>query len=458
MYKKINTIKNALQLKISNVYKRLKKYLHNTFWIMGDKIINLGVAFVITIVIARYLGPENFGIYSYAISVASLFAAAGHMGLSGLVVRETIKKPAERGVILGTTLGIKFIGVAVGFVSLVIYAVVFEGPTSMQFAILVVAGMALLFSPFDVIDFWFQALLQARYVTIARLSGLLVSSTLKLLFVFLGFSVVYLVGANIANGITVAIILVIIYKLKANIKISDWSFSWNKAKELLKQGSIIYLGSIFAVIYLKVDQVMLRWFEGAEAVGIYAVAAQLSEAWYFIPVAIVASAFPRLIKLKEESTDLFNIRLQQLFDLLFIIALVVAIVMTLLSERIITFFYGDFYIESAAVLVIHTWAALFIFLRAALSKWILIENVLVFSLITQGSGALINIALNYVLIPSYGVQGAAYATLISYSFASFFSLLLFSKTRPVFLMMFKSFFCIFRYLIRVKFFNSSQSK
>ncbi|MBE0508635.1 MAG: flippase [Marinospirillum sp.] len=436
-----------MSLKLLSIYTKVKKYLHNTLWIMGDKITNLGVGFLVTVVVARYLGPEDFGIFSYAISVAALFAAAGHMGLSGLVVREIVKKPDERGVTLGTTLGLKFIGMALGYTLLLVYAIAYEGVTSIEFTVLAIAGAVLLVRPFDIIDFWFQAFVQARYVTYARLTGLAVSSVLKLLFVFLGFSVVYFVAANLIQAIAIAIAFLFVYKIKSSLKVAEWSFSWSKAKELFSQGWVIYLGSIFAVIYLKVDQVMLRWFEGSEAVGIYAVAAQLSEAWYFVPVAIVASFFPKLIKLKEENPEQFNKRLQQLFDLLFILALGVAVVMTFLSEWVITLFFGAYYIDSASVLVIHIWAAIFIFMRAAFSKWILIENALVFSLITQGAGALINVALNYFFIPSFGVQGAAYATLISYAFASFFSLLIYSKTRPVFIMMLKSIFILFRYSI-----------
>lgn len=434
-----------ISLKLLSIYTKVKKYLHNTLWIMGDKITNLGVGFLVTVVVARYLGPEDFGIFSYAISVAALFSAAGHMGLSGLVVREIVKKPDERGVTLGTTLGLKFIGMALGYTLLLVYAMAYEGASSIEFTVLAIAGAVLLFRPFDIIDFWFQAFVQARYVTYARVTGLAVSSALKLLFVFLGFSVVYFVAANLIQAIAIAIAFLFVYKIKSSLKVTEWSFSWAKAKELFSQGWVIYLGSIFAVIYIKVDQVMLRWFEGSEAVGIYAVAAQLSEAWYFVPGAIVASFFPKLIKLKEENPEQFNKRLQQLFDLLFILALGVAVVMTLISEWVIALFFGAYYIDSASVLVIHVWAAIFIFMRAAFSKWILIENALVFSLITQGAGALVNVALNYLLIPNFGVQGAAYATLISYAFASFFSLLIYSKTRPIFIMMLKSIFSPFRY-------------
>ena len=434
-------------MNLASAYKKVKIYLNNTLWIMGDKVTNLAVNFLLTVVIARYLGPEDFGLFSYAISVSALFAAAGHMGLSGLVVRELVKKPEERGATLGTTLVLKSIGMSGGYIILLLYALLYEGYSSDEFILLALAGFALLLRPFDIFDFWFQAFLQARYVTIARLAGLTASSALKFLFVFAGGGVIYFVGANVVQAAVVALVFLILYLVKSNLQLSGWSFNCAKAKELFSQGWMVYLGSIFAVIYLKVDQIMLRWFEGSDAVGIYAVAAQISEAWYFIPVAIVTSFFPKLIKLKEESDRKFNFRLQQLFDVLFFLALVVALIITFLSDWLVFLFFGEHYAESSGVLTIHIWAALFIFMRAAFSKWILIENLLVFSLITQGLGAFLNVALNYFLIPRFGVQGAAFATLISYAFASYFSLAVYEKTRPLFIMMTKSIFSILRYSV-----------
>ena len=433
-------------MKLRNLYQKVKHYLHNILWIMGDKVATLVVGFFVTVLVARYLGPEDFGLYSYAISVAAIFSAAGHMGLSGLVVREIVKKPDDRGETLGTTLGLKFIGMGVGYVVLLAYAALYEGLSSPEFIMLAIAGAALLFSPFQVFDFWFQAFVKAKYVTYSRLIGLVASSGLKISFVFLGAGVIYFVGANLAQAVIVFLAFVFFYKATSTLKLSEWSFSWARAKELFSQGWLVYLGSIFAVVYLKVDQVMLKWFEGADSVGIYAVAAQLSEAWYFVPVAIVTSFFPKLIKLRDENSLEFGRRFQQLLDLLFILALVVALVMTLASEFVILLFFGEHYLDSADVLVIHVWAALFIFMRAAFSKWILIENALVFSLVTQGAGAVVNVALNYFMIPKFGVTGAAYATLLSYAFASFFSLALYPKTRPVFFMMVKSFLFVFRYI------------
>jgi len=418
-----------------SIYQRFRVYLHNTSWLIGEKFLSLGISFLVTIFVARYLGPEDFGLLSYAISLAALFAAAGHMGLGGLVIREIVNKDQERGEVLGTSLGLKFIGMAIGFLALVLYVTFFEQRNPTAYAMILIAGVALLFNPLNIIDFWFQAFVQARYAAISRFLALASAASLKVILMLVGASVVWFATASLLQAAVTAVALLVFYRMHAQLKVREWRFNWQRAKELFSQGWLVYLGTFFALIYMKIDQIMLRWFADTAEVGQYAVAAQLSEAWYFIPTAIVASFFPRLIKLREESEARFTIRLQQLFDLLLLVALGVAVVMTFLAKPLILLVFGEQYEPSASILVIHIWAALFIFMRAALSKWILIEGVLVFSLITQGAGALVNVLANLALIPQYGGQGAAIATLVSYAAASFLSLALYKRTRPIFWLM-----------------------
>lgn len=417
---------------LSATYQQLQIYINNSYWMVGEKIIALGVKFVATVVVARHLGPEHFGILAYALSMTALFAAAGHMGLHGLVVREIVRDPKNRGEILGTVATLKFLGMFLGYIALLIYAIWYEGLATKEFYLIVIAGAALLFRPLDVIEFWFQAFIQARYTAVARVTSHFASAVFQLLLVFAGSSIIFFATAQILEAALAGLILVLLFSLKSKLPFTEWRFRWSRAIKLLNQGWLIFLGSIFAVIYLKVDQVMLRWLADTQQVGQYAVAAQLSEVWYFIPTAIAASVFPKLINIHVDSQQLFSHRLQQLFDLLFMLGLVIAIVMTFASRWIVSMFFGADYYPSSEILIVHIWSGVFIFMRAALSKWILIKNAFVLSVVTQGLGAVTNIALNYYVIPLYGGLGAAWATLISYSMASFFSLFAFQRTRPVF--------------------------
>ncbi|MEX0828042.1 MAG: flippase [Haliea sp.] len=430
---------------IGQTYRRLQKYLNNSYWLLAERIAGLGLAFVGTIVVARYLGPENFGALAYALSLVSVFGAAGHMGLQGLVVREIVNLPDDRAETLGTTAILKLLGMAAGYAMLVIYAWFYEGPGTPQFLLIAIAGLALLFQPLAVIDNWFQAFVQAKYAVLARVSSQVLSTGFKLSLVLAGAGLVYFALAHLLQAVVGALFLLVIFCAKVSIKPSQWRFSPDRAKDLLRQGWLVYLGSIFAVIYLKVDLVMLRWLADTAQVGQYAVAAQLSEAWYFVPSAIVASFFPKLIMLRDHDESLFYHRLQQLFDVLFLMALGVALVVTLLAPWLVLILFGSEYAASASILVIHIWAALFIFMRAAFSKWILIENALYFSLFTTALGAVANVFLNYFLIPIHGGIGAAYATLVSYAAASFLSLIFYRRTRPVFWQMARAIMAPLRY-------------
>lgn len=413
---------------------------------MGEKAIGLLVAFVVSIIVARYLGPEGYGSLSYVLSLTGLFGIAGHLGLSGLVVREIVKDKNGRGELLGTTCIMKFIGMSVGFVALILYAFLVEEPGSKVFYMLLIAATAMLIQPVNVIDFWFQSQVQAKYSVVARTIGLLSGGLYKLALVFGSFSLIFFAWSGVLQALISAIFFLLLYRAKSFIPLHQWKFNAVRAYKLLKQSWMVFAGAIFAVIYMKIDLVMLNLLNGPNAVGVYAVAAQLSEAWYFVPTAIVMSIFPKLITLREQNVNVFNQRLQQLFDLLFIMAVSVAIFVSLVAPWVIQVLYGDAYSDSALILAVHIWAGIFIFMRAAFSKWILIEDALMFSLVTQGCGALLNVALNLLLIPHYGALGAAVGTLLSYATASYFALVLSKKTRPVFWMMSKSMTAPFRYI------------
>jgi O-antigen/teichoic acid export membrane protein len=436
---------------LASAYHRFRPYLHNTSWIIGEKLVVLGLGFLTTILLARYLGPERFGTLAYATSLVALFGISGHLGLHGLVVRELVKQPTRRPEILGTTALLKFIGVLVGFAALLGYGALFEGISSPAFFLIALAGAGLLLTPFDVVDYWFNAFVKARYVALARVGGQLVFVATVLALVFSEAGLVTFGLPYLLQAVVAAALLLLLFRATAGIRLRDWRFSRSQARQLLGQGWIIYLASFFAVIYLRIDQVMLRWLSSPSELGVYAIAARLSEVWYFVPAAIVASVFPKLIELRETDGPQFSFRLQQLFDVLAILGMAIAVLVTLLAPWLVPWIFGADYSGSVSILVIHTWASVFIFMRAALSRWILIENALVFSLLTQGLGALSNVALNYILIPAYGGRGAAWATLISYAIASFFALALYRRSRHVFWMMLKALAAPVRYPLKLIF-------
>jgi len=437
-----------LEIIMQAFYKRYSKYVSNTLWIFSGKIIGIGLSFISVVLVARHLGPQDFGSLSYALSAIGIVAVVGHLGLSGLVVRDLVKHPDECNTILGTVGFLKIAAMGCGYIIIALVIGVLEGFNNIEFCLVAISGSSLLLLPSETINFWFQSCVQAKYTSSVDIISGLSATALKVLLAIGGFSVIYFSFVPVLNALISACLLIVLYNKTSEIKLAHWKVSISKAKELISQSWMIYLGSFFAVIYLKVDQLMLRWLANTNEVGQYAVASQISEAFYFIPTAIVVSFFPRLISLHKQSILLFNLRLQHLFDSLTALSLVLIIAVSISFQHLLPILFGAAYSGSISILIVHIWSGVFIFQRALFSKWILIEGLLEFSLITQGFGALANIGLNFLLIPKLGGIGAAYATLFSYATASFLSLFFYKKTRPVFWQMTLAFLSPIRYSFR----------
>ncbi|UAW96843.1 flippase [Halopseudomonas nanhaiensis] len=393
----------------------------------------LAAGLTATMVVARYLGPGDFGYLNYALSLVALLQIVCHMGMTGLLVKELRVRPEIENRILSSVFVVK---VCSALLAYGVMLVVWLSGEDHRMAVLPLVGIMLLFTPFEMLNDWFQSKVKAKYAAVAGMIGQLSGALLKIGLAVAGFGLVAVAAAHVSIiVITVVLLLFFAFQLKRDFR---FDFSWQLSKELLGKSFLIFLGSLSAVIYLKVDQIMLQHMLGDEAVGQYAAAAKLSEAWYILPQVVMASIFPKIIDVSHGDKSKFNSFLQLLFDLLFFSALCLSVFVWFFSDIIIAVLYGDAYSPAAAVLSIHIFASIFVFMRALFSKWIILEEVFIFSLITQGLGALSNIALNYWLIQSHGIVGAALATLISYSIASYFSLLLSAKTREVFRMMTRS--------------------
>jgi O-antigen/teichoic acid export membrane protein len=281
--------------------------------------------------------------------------------------------------------------------------------------------------------YYFESLVQTKYSSIAKIISTVIGATLKFLCISLGTSLTFIAAAYSAEAILTLAILFGFYMARRIPKNrAIWKFSWTTCKDLLKRSLPLLLSSLASIIYLKIDQVMLGVMASQSAVGIYAAAARLSEAWYFLPVGIAGSLFPALIAARRNGNEgRFEMRFAALCNFLFLLAAGIAIVVSLLANQIIHFLYGAEFHQSASILRIHVWGGVFVFLGAALSKWLIIENCLFFSLWRHLLGALINVIMNLLLIPKYGGTGAAVATLFSYAIANIFSCFAFPRTRKV---------------------------
>ena len=415
-----------------------KRYFANTSWLMGHRVLSMVVALFVGVYVARYLGPERFGLLSYAGSFVGLFTALATLGLDGIMVRELVKGPERRDELLGTAFWLKAGGAIMMWIGIAAAIPFTHNDTQTNILIIIIAFGAI-FQAFNVIDFNYQAEVKSKFVVYAHLVQLVVSSITKLIFVWISAPLVWFAWVFLFDAVVLAVGLTAMY-LKNTGKIWYWKWRWETAKELLRDSWPLILSGMVISIYMKIDQVMIKEMLGAEQVGHYAAAVRLSEAWYFVPMAITSSVFPAIINAKKQSKEVYYQRLQKLYDLMVWLAVAIALPTTFLAPWVIRVLYGDVFLPAAGVLSIHIWAGVFVFLGVASGKWLLTENLQIFSTINTSIGAIVNIVLNYILIKNMGINGAAISTLISYFIAAYLCLSFFDKTRINFINLTKSLF------------------
>jgi O-antigen/teichoic acid export membrane protein len=395
------------------------KYFKNTSWLFFEKILRMIVGLFVGIWVARYLGPEQFGLFSYAQSFVGLFTAIATLGLDEIVVRELLKDESRRDELIGTAFYLKLIG-AIAVLIVLAIAIQFTSNDHYTNILVFIIASATIFQAFNVVDMYFQAKVLSKYVVYANVISLFISSIVKIVLILNDAPLIAFAWATLFDSVVLALGFIYYYiKNNSTFKIQNLKFSKATAVALLKDSWPLILSGIVISIYMKIDQVMIQEMIGSEAVGQYAAATRLSEAWYFIPMVVASSLFPAIINAKKQSEELYYARLQKLYDLMVWMAIAIALPMTFLSDWLINLLYGEQYSQAGTVLMIHIWTGVFVFLGVAFGKFLTTQNWTKKSFYRTLLGAILNIILNFILIPKYGINGAAIATLLGQFIANY---------------------------------------
>lgn len=428
--------------KVKNLFKQggFIRYLKNTSWLMGERILRIFVALFIGVWVARYLGTENFGILSSAQAFVGIFAALSSLGLNNILVRNLVKSSDNQELLLGTSFWLQMFGSMILMLCLIV-SIYLNDNEPITNKIIIILGLLTFLNSFGVIASYFQSIVKSKLIVIPSVIGLAVSSVLKVILILNEAPLIYFVYVLVFD-VTFLTAGQLFNYFKSGESVLGWKFSRKTAKDLLMDSWPLILSGIIISIYMKIDQVMIQEMLTNDLAGQYAAAVKLSVAWYFVPSVICSSLFPAIVNAKMKSIKLYKTRLQRLYSLMVILALSVVIPTMYFSNWLVEITFGSEYYLTAEVLSIHVLAGVFVFLGVANGKWFINENLQRYSIICLGSGMVVNIVMNLILIPKYGILGAAYATLISHFISTLVSPLLFKKTRPSFFMMIRSLFFI----------------
>jgi PST family polysaccharide transporter len=389
----------------------------NSFWLIGDKLIKLFVAVFVSAWVARYLGPEQFGILAYATTFVAMFHAFSLLGLDNIVVRDVASHPDKAPNILGTALRLRLGGSAIAYSALLLTLLLTTKNEPTLLAVTLTIGLCLFFQVTDVIDLWFQANSQNRRTVIAKTSSYLLIASLKIGLILSGATLFYFAAVQVLEAAFSAIALCVSYlffKTKSN-----WTWDWDIAKRILQQSWPILISGLSILIYMRISVFYLQSFSGTAAVGVYAAGTSLSEVWYFIPTMLAASAAPIIARKRLDDKAGYTLTFKKLFALMWYFSLFIASINVVLSSFLINLLYGDDYQRSSAVLATHAFSLIAVSLGVFQSIWIVNEGRTRLSLYQALTGAAVAVILGFFLIPEYGVIGAA-ATTVCAQFAQAF--------------------------------------
>lgn len=403
------------------------KEVNNASWLIAGRIFQMAISFVVSIIMARFLGPNNYGLINYATAYVTFFTSVSNLGINAILVKNFIDSPEKEGEIIGTTLMLRAVSSLLSAITIVLIVVVVDAGEMVTIAVVALASLGLIFHIFETFNYWFQAQYKAKVTAIAALVGYTFTAIYKIVLLALKMNVYWFALATSVDYIVIAIILFAFYKSHKGPKLT---FSFTTGKALLSKSYHYILSGMMVAIYGQIDKLMLKHMLNESEVGYYSIASSICLVWVFVLSAIIDSLRPTIVTLHKSDKEGFKRKNRQLYMLVFYISVFVSILFVVFGKQAILILYGKEYLPSVAPLKVVTWYTAFSYLGVARSAWIVCEDKQKYLKYMYVGAVIINIALNYLLIPIWGASGAALASLITEISTSMLLPCFFKDMRP----------------------------
>lgn len=385
--------------------------LNNSSWLLLERLVRLVLGLLVVAWVARYLGPAQFGELAYALAYIAFFTVLATLGLDGIALRDVSRDSKVAGEVLGTVLYLRLaIGLAC-WLSAVAGMAWVNGWHDRSVGIVALIGGMLVFQAVDSVDLWFQSQSQSRRTVLVKLVAMLLTSAVKVLLILLQAPLIAFAAVTMLDGLISAAGLILAYRRFPCGQ--AWQFNTAQARRLLHQSWPLIVSGLSVTFYSRVDQLLINRMLGEHALGIYTAAMPFTNSWMFIALIITTSVSPILSRMRVESMRNYQIKLAQVVRLNALIALLIGVSLYVFSGLITQLFLGDEYRDSASVLAILGFGNIFVFIGICQGIWVINEGWRWIVISSTIAASICSLALNLLLIPLYGVDGAACASLLT---------------------------------------------
>ncbi|MBS0030811.1 flippase [Chitinophaga sp. 2R12] len=392
--------------------------MHNVFensvWLLADKLSKLFPGILVLALLARHLGPQEFGIWSYAVALTTIIGTVAILGMDKIAVKELITGQSSQPVTVSTVIFMRIMAALCCMLISILIVVLTRPQQPVYLYCTFFSSFTILFQSFDVLDYFYQVKNSIRTVIIPKVSVFILFCLIKTILILLGGSLPAFLWVSVLELlVTYSIILWKYHRQYASAAFSKINF--HLAARLLKQCSPLIYSSVLVVLFIKIDLLLLDYMSSATALGNYVVAARISELWYALPTVIATAMLPGLIRKKEENPAAYRESLETWIRLSCWLSIGIAVFITLSSPFIIGLLYGPAYVSAPRILRIHIWACIPVFIAAVVVQYLFVEGRYHLFVYGNAAGLLVNVAVNLWLIPAMAGTGAAIATVAAYT-------------------------------------------
>lgn len=391
------------------------KVLKNASWIIVCRVAQSVLSMVVTILTARFLGPSNYGIINYAASIVAFFVPFMQVGLNFILVQAVIQNDDREGEVMGTALAMSLASGVLSVIGVFAFVMVanYNDPTTI--IVCVLYSLLLIFQALEHFQYWFQAKLLSKYTSITMLVAYFVVSAYKIYLLLTGKSVYWFAVSQALDYAIIAFALFAIFNKVSGVKLS---FSKEMAKKMFDKGKHYIFPTLMVTLYANIGKVMLTLMTDEAICGFYSAAVMCVGMATFVYNAIIESVRPVILEAKKKGDESYKKMLTALYSFIIYLALLESIFLTIFPKLIVNILYGADYAATIPLLRVLAWYLIFSYIGLVRNVWILAEEKEKHLWKINLGGAIVNLVLNFILIPILGAMGSAITALITQIFTN----------------------------------------
>lgn len=385
--------------------------VQNVFWAIIGRIVAIFTTTLVGVFVARYLGPEDYGIMNFVISYVTIFSTVASFGLDNVEIRELSHQDGNRDQIMGTAWRLRILFAGISFLLIAISLLFYRPRWDVGLMILLYA-FSTFFSTSVIISNYFISIVKNEYVIKPQLVRAVAGTIFKFLLLLLHAPLIWFIFSLLLDAILVCGGNIVAYRTHVG-KLRTWTFDRTLALFLVRQSLPLFLSSVAVVIFSQCNVLMLKWLADAREIGFFSIAMLWSDFALFIPNVFLQTLTPMLIKAHDQGDAVYRKKRQEYFDGLTWLSTFFAACLTLVAPFLVLLLYGREYRASIGVLMLLAWRAIGGIGTSASGQVMIIEKIHQYAVFRNIIGCVVSIGLNLLLIPQYGSYGAAISTVIT---------------------------------------------